>query len=258
MQDAKIAIIGAGNMGKAMLAALQTKFRDAAAFDKDDDLALHIPDANVIIIAVKPQDFETLTAQLTTKLPGALAGKLVISIMAGVTISRIHELTGADAIVRSMPNLPLKVQAGVTGWMASEGLAKSTDFDKDLVRKIFRTFGEEIEVAQENDLNKITPLSGSGPAYFFYLCELMQRKAEAMGFSKEDARKIAENTFTGTAKLLQDDTRTAAEMRAAVTSKGGTTEAALKHFEAAEFPRIFDEAIDANAARAAELNRPAA
>ena len=250
MQDAKIAIIGAGNMGKAMLAALQTQFRDVAAFDKEDDLALNIPDADVIILAIKPQDFEALAGQLGD----ILADKLVISIMAGMTMDKIRSLTGASAIVRSMPNLPLKVQAGVTGWIASEQVTASTDFGKDLIRKIFRAFGEEIEVAQESDLNKITPLSGSGPAYFFYLCELMQQKAEKLGFSKEDARKIAEETFIGTAKLLEDDTRTAAEMREAVTSKGGTTEAALKHFEAAQFPRIFDEAIDANAARAKELN----
>jgi len=231
----KIIIVGAGKMGSAMLSALP----NATAVDKETDLAEVLPDADIIIFAVKPQDF--------TELKLDLPDKLIISIMAGISIEKIKAITSSKKIVRSMPNLPLQVKAGLTAWLATPEVE-----DTKPIKKIFSSFGEEIEVQNESDLDKITALSGSGPAYFFYLCELIQEKAEALGFTPEQAKKIASQTFIGSAQLLNSSEKSAAEFRTAVTSKGGTTEAALAELKPLQ--QILNTAIDAAENRAKELN----
>ena len=202
-------------------------------------------DAAVVIFAVKPADFSSCIEGLGTD----LSGKLVISIMAGISIAKLREKTGAEKIVRSMPNLPLQVGKGFTAWMSGG------DSDKDLVRKIFQTFGEEIEVTKEEDLNAVTALSGSGPAYFFYLCELFEKKALAWGFGEKEATKIARATFVGAAGLLEKGELGSAEWRAAVTSKGGTTEAAFR--ELVQIEGVVDAAFEAAKKRSEELNNQA-
>ena len=229
----KIAIVGAGKMGKAMLKALP----NATAYDRESDLAAVLPDADIIIFAVKPQDFQNIKIDLSEK--------LVISIMAGISIGKVKAQTSATQVVRSMPNLPLQVQAGLTGWFATP------EVEKDIVSQIFQAFGQEIEVENESDLDKITALSGSGPAYFFYLTELLQSKAEALGFTSDQAKTIANQTFIGAAKLLKSSDKTAKEFREAVTSKGGTTEAALNTLDIQE---NFNAAIDAAQQKSKELN----
>ena len=140
-----------------------------------------------------------------------------------------------------MPNLPLQIQAGLTGWIATP------EVEKGPIQEIFQTFGQEIEVENESDLDKITALSGSGPAYFFHLTELLQSKAESFGFTSAQAEKIANQTLIGAAKLLESSDKTAKEFREAVTSKGGTTEAALDILN-------FNAAIDAAEQKSKELN----
>lgn len=247
--DQKIAIVGAGKMGSAMLKALATHFPQTQAYDTDTDLNKVLPNADIIIFAVKPQDFDNCCQDLAID----LSKKLVISIMAGVSIKKISTQTKAKRVVRSMPNLPLQVNAGITAWLATKELNAVND--KILIKKIFSCFGEEIEVKKESDLDKITALSGSGPAYFFYLCETLADKAKKMGFSDEDAEKIADATFIGSAKLLDAAQKSAKEFREAVTSKGGTTEAALKHLQKHKFDQTFCAAIDAAAHRSKELLR---
>lgn len=242
----KIAIIGAGKMGNAMLKALAPHFPETQAYDKDTNLSEVLPAADVIIFAVKPQDFENCCKDISVD----FSKKLVISIMAGLTIKKIKAQSKATKIVRSMPNLPLQVDAGITAWLATKEVK-----EKVLIRKIFSCFGEEIEVKKESDLDKITALSGSGPAYFFYLCEILAEQAQQMGFSKKDSEKIANTTFIGSAKLLDATQKSAKEFREAVTSKGGTTEAALKHLQKEGLSNIFKSAINAAEKRSKELSK---
>lgn len=238
----QIAIVGAGKMGSAMLQSLKPDFPKTRAYDKGTDLKKELAKADVIILAVKPQSFHEIQVNLT--------GKLVISIMAGVSITKVSNQLNTDKIVRSMPNLPLQISEGLTGWIATKEVK-----NKKLIKEIFNCFGQEIEVARESDLDKITALSGSGPAYFFYLCELMQEKAEQLGFTKQQAKKIAEQTFIGSAKLLETSNLSAQEFRQAVTSKGGTTEAALQTMISNKMHKIFQSAIDASKNRCKELNQ---
>ncbi|MBU0982116.1 pyrroline-5-carboxylate reductase [Patescibacteria group bacterium] len=241
----KIGIIGAGNMGSAIYRALSEKFTVSLCDSSSEKVtALDTQNAcdkmdemDVIILAVKPQTFESLSLNFE--------GKLVISIMAGISLSRLPARA-----VRSMPNLPIQVKKGVVGWTAS---AVTSLEDKKLAAEIFSSFGTSIEVQDESLLDAITALSGSGPAYFFYFTELLAQKAQQMGFSAEESRLIAEQTFTGSAALLEANSLTAENWRQAVTSKGGTTEAALKELSQT-LPPAFNSAIDAAFNRSKELN----
>jgi len=255
----KIALIGYGNMGSAIYRGLANIFpeEDIHICDKSPQKGLknyHININNVlglvdvVIIAVKPQQFE----ELSKSLEGNIKDKLVISIMAGVTIAKIKKLAGAGKVVRAMPNLAASVGESLTGWVA--GRSASQD-DKTLAARIFSSFGTGIELKNEKMIDSLTALSGSGPAYFFYLCELLQKKAVKMGFNAINARTIAEKTFTGSAKLMGLKIKEAEEWRNAVTSKGGTTEAALEYMEKHGLAEIIDAAVDNAKERAAELNK---
>ncbi|MBI4127263.1 pyrroline-5-carboxylate reductase [Candidatus Peregrinibacteria bacterium] len=232
----KIAIIGAGKMGTALAAALKKKF-SVQLIDRNSKMK----DCDIVILAVKPQDFDSL--QITLK------NELLISIMAGVSLKKLGEKTGAKKIVRSMPNLALRAGAGFTGW-----ICKNVK-EKKLVREIFSIFGEEIEVKKEEDLNAITALSGSGPAYFFHICELMAESAADFGFAQKDAEKIAANTLIGAAALCKNKSESFAELRKTVTSKGGTTEAALNDFAKNNLSKIFKDGVKKARARSKELNK---
>ena len=122
------------------------------------------------------------------------------------------------------------------------------------MKTIFDCVGTQLEVEEENKLDEITALSGSGPAYFYFLTELIYDKAIEFGFDHEDARKISEQTFTGAAAIFNHESATAKELKEAVTSKGGTTEAALKYLEENGFDKIFKDALEAAKNRSEELN----
>jgi len=202
---------------------------------------------DVVIFAVKPQSFRELCEMISVK----FNNKLVVSIMAGISIASIKKMTGAKAVVRSMPNLPVQVFKGLTGWMPSRHVSAA---QKKVVKKIFGSFGEEVELKNESQIDAVTALSGSGPAYFFYLCELMSRKAVKMGFSHKDAEVFARRTMIGAAHLLEQDLRNAEVLRKSVTSKGGTTEAALKTMKKNRFESNFNKAVDAAYKRSIQLN----
>jgi len=258
----RIGIIGAGNMGGTFYRRLSKHFPKEALFicDRDEQKFIDLEavnfttepkelvnDTGVIILAVKPQTFDDLMGQLGD----ALKEKLVISIMAGVTLEKLKEKTGSGRLVRSMPNLPAQAGQSVTVWMATEEV---TVDEKERVSQIFSAIGTAFEVGDELKIDKATTISGCGPAYFFYLTELLSKKAEALGFSEEEARKMAENTFVGSAALLSQGDKSAREWKEAVTSKGGATEAALTHLKGSDFERIFSDAIEAAHKRCAELN----
>jgi len=258
----KIALIGYGNMGSAIYRGLLKIFpaKDIYVCDKNAAAIKNVPRANlftdankalasadIAILAVKPQQFAELSEGLTEK----ISGKLVISIMAGVSISRIQKLTGAKRVIRSMPNLAASVGQSLTGWFASKSAKPA---DKNLAAKIFTSFGTSVELKNENMINAITVLSGSGPAYFFYLTELLQKKAERLGFKKDQSKLIAEKTLLGSAGLIVLNQKDAADWRKSVTSKGGTTEKALEYMKKHGFGQTFSVAIDKAKKRAEELN----
>jgi pyrroline-5-carboxylate reductase len=260
----KIALIGFGNMGSAIYKGLLKIHSAKDVFVCDKTARSGVPNmsvdanetiagADVVILAVKPQQFDELTGGLTTE----LSKKMIISIMAGVSIATIRKRTGAGRVIRSMPNLAASVGQSLTGWVAGKGAKPA---DKKLAGKIFSSFGAQVELKNEGMINALTALSGSGPAYFFHLTELLQEKAEKMGFGREQARLIAEKTLLGSAHLLGNpdlpgtERKSAADWRKSVTSKGGTTQAALEYMKKHGFARIFNRALDRAKNRAEELN----
>lgn len=239
----KICVIGMGNMGSAIFEALKGKF-EVSGCDVNDDVNEKVAGSDAVIIAVKPQNFEGLAASVNVKLP------IIISIMAGVSVKNIQKKLGVRAVVRVMPNLPLKVGAALSGWFCSKEVS-----DKDFVREILECFGEEIEVSKESQIDAITALSGSGPAYYYFLNEALKNAALKYGFSEEQARKIVKTTFFGSAKLQEKENLKSCELREKITSKGGTTEAAISKLKDADFEKIIFEAVEAARKRAEELNQ---
>jgi pyrroline-5-carboxylate reductase len=259
----KIGIVGAGNMGSAFYRGLSKEFPLESLYvcdhsqEKLDALeTVHastdvneiLPKVDVVLVAIKPQNF----SELMESVGKAFESKIIISIMAGISIAKIKEMTGAKKIIRAMPNLPVQVEKGVIGWVAS---AEVDNTEKGLVRRIFTTLGNDFSLPDESRIDAMTALSASGPAYFYFLCEMMSQKAFELGFSKEEARQIAERTLVGCASLLDSSNKTAQEWRKAVTSKGGTTEAALKYMGEKGVDKLFFEAIDEAIKRSKELNQ---
>ncbi len=257
-----IAIIGAGNMGTAFYKGVREhlnrvrinlcdkNMEKLTALDAEHiytDPAKAVAEASVVLLAVKPQSAQALLAPLSP----ALKHHLIISIMAGISITTLEQWTGATAVVRAMPNLPAQVARGLTGWTASAG---TDDKERAFVKELFLSVGQEIELENESMLDSLTPLSGSGPAYFFLLAELIAAKAIKEGFTEKQANLIARETLIGSALLLDEDPRGVRDMRIAVTSKAGVTEAALRSLNDAKFENIFAEAIDRAIARSRELN----
>ncbi|MDP1835693.1 MAG: pyrroline-5-carboxylate reductase [Chlamydiales bacterium] len=247
-----IGMIGFGNMGQAIYHRLEQAFGADSLYVVDhhtDKLPKQnsgtsldvLEPAEVVIIGVKPQSY----TELAVTLNGCLANKRVISIMTGISLDQLSRTTGSKDIVRTMPNLPIKIGKGLTGWIGTQ--------KGDWVIPILQALGQEVRVDTEDQLECITATSGSGPAYFFYLCELLAQKAEAYGFSSEQSRRIAEATFVGSAALLDSEDKSAEQWRQAVTSKGGTTNAAITSLQANHFGEIFQEAIDKARLRAIEL-----
>lgn len=252
-----IGIIGAGKMGGAIYKGFEkeisknnlfvcdrniSKVQSLGAKNYCTDPETILKKADILIIAVKPQSFDELLKSMVVP----IKGKLIISVMAGVTISDLAEKTGAEKIVRCMPNLPVEVQSGIIGWIGTPNLSAS---EKNTVRRLFSFLGNEIELSSESRIDHITALSGSGPAYYFHLCHLINKKACQLGFSKEEARIISEKTFIGSAKLVDKNNKTAKQWTDSVASKGGTTEAALKSLEKDNLEETVSKAIDAAVAR---------
>lgn len=259
----KITIIGVGNMGGIFFKSLLKKGMEnlflcdsdpakldaVGAVNTSTDPNVALRESEVMIIAVKPQSFKGLMDKITVPLDY----KLVISIMAGVSLEYLKEKTNANRIIRAMPNLPIEVGQGVVGWMASEGAEES---DKKMADTIFTTLGTAIEVSHESMLDAITVLSGCGPAYFYLLAEWLADKARLMGFTDKEAQKIAEKTLIGSAELLKKNSRTSKQWRQAVSSPGGVTEAVLDHLITGGFGEIFDRAIEAGMKRNEMLSHP--
>lgn len=206
--------------------------------------------AQVVVLAVKPQIMEAVLRPLADELH--LSRPLVISVAAGIRVADLARWIGGDvSVVRAMPNRPALLGAGATGLFAEPGVG---DADRAQATELLAATGLAVWVKTEAELDVVTALSGSGPAYFFRLAELMAEAAEAAGLDAAVARQLAAQTLAGAGRLVAAEASAdLAAMRAAVTSKGGTTAAALQRFEELGLPATVAEAMGAAAQRSREL-----
>jgi pyrroline-5-carboxylate reductase len=261
-----IAFIGGGNMANAIIggllkqgqpaAGLQVVEIDAEArtrltrqfgvrtFERIDAEAVA---ADCVVLAVKPQNMR----EAATALRAYLKSQLVISIAAGIRGGDLARWLGGYArIVRVMPNTPALVGAGISGIFALPG---ATADDGALAESVLSAVGTTLRVEREDQLDAITAVSGSGPAYVFYFIEALQRGALELGLAPAAARRLALDTFAGAIKLATTTTDDVATLRARVTSKGGTTAAALASMQQAALQEIIVRAVKAADARSREL-----
>ncbi len=204
--------------------------------------------SDLVVWAVKPQTFKDAATATRDHVTGALH----LSVAAGITSESIAQWLGTERIVRAMPNTPALVGLGMTGLMAR---AAVTTEDKALVERVVRTTGELVWVNVESDLDAVTALSGSGPAYVFYFLEAMRDAGAKMGLAPEVAQQLAIGTFLGAATLAQRSSDPLQTLRERVTSKGGTTYAAITSMESAGVKSKFEAALFAAQERAGELGR---
>jgi len=263
----KIGFLGVGNMGTAILEGLlknklaipsririydidkekTARLANKWGVQRDFSSASLVPQTDVILLAVKPQDLSQIGSGLALNLQNK--SYAVISILAGTPIAALKKFVGKRArIVRAMPNLCAKVGEAVTVLTSSDPKALK------LAGRIFSGCGKTLELS-EKYFDLVTAVSGSGPAYFFYLMELMTKFGKDQGLDEEDARNLAIQTTVGAGRLAQASEFSPEELRKMVTSKGGTTEAALKVLEERKFGHIFHEALQAALRRAGELSR---
>jgi len=265
----KVAIIGGGNMARGLLGGLLSRSIDperitvtaATAATRaalaaelgvqvSDDNQAAIAGANVVVLAVKPQVMGEVTRSIA---PGLRSGRpLVISVAAGITISQLRQWIGPGVpVVRAMPNRPAVIGAGATGLFAD---ASVDEAGRARALELLAATGLALWVETEADLDLVTALSGSGPAYFFRLAELMAEAATAQGLDPAVARQLAARTLAGAGQMVAAEaTPDLAAMRAAVTSRGGTTAAALAQFDASGLPAAVVAAMRAAAERSREL-----
>lgn len=267
MDNSKIAFIGAGNMANSLIHGLLNKgvHKDNITACDVDTQRLRVlseqcgirtasvadaaKSADILVLAVKPQVME----QVCTELRGLLAQSdcLVISIAAGVPLRSLEAWLGTEqAIVRCMPNTPALVSAGATGLFANSNTSVE---QSHLAEAVLSAVGICSWLADEGQVDAVTALSGSGPAYFFLLMEAMEQAAIGMGLDAKMAREFTIQTAYGAAKLAANSDVAPDELRRRVTSPGGTTEAAIKSFEEDEFRSIVERAIGAAHARSVEL-----
>jgi pyrroline-5-carboxylate reductase len=267
----KISFIGGGNMTQAILGGLLAgghAARDCFVIEPMDAARLKLAglgvassatwdqralDADVILLAVKPQVIRVAVAPLAA----ALSRQLVISIAAGIRTTDLSRWLGGhqqayEHIVRAMPNTPALVHAGITGLYAMSSVA--TD-EKSATENLLASVGKTVWFDHETALDAVTAVSGSGPAYVFYFMEALEEAATELGLDAKAARLFALETFAGSVKLARESADAPATLRANVTSKRGTTERAIETFDRAGLKAKFIEGVKAAAARSAELGQ---
>ena len=274
MENKHIAIIGSGSMGTAILSGLiaagaapekikastaSTKSAKALAekFSIDTFATEASPEANtdaakdadILLIAVKPVKLLDVLAEIKDSIK---AGVLVVSVAAGITTAAMEKALGDKAaVIRAMPNTPSIVGHGVTG--ISKGQSAS-DIDLATAKELFETVGQVL-VVDEDKINALSTISGSGPAYVFYFAEKLIIAARKMGFTEEEANLMVRATLLGSATLLAASTESPETLRAQVTSPNGTTMQATAKFDEANLEQVFIEATGAALARAIEIGK---
>lgn len=268
MNTHKIGFIGAGNMASSLIKGLIASGHAPSqiwASDRSQE-TLHalaetlkintctdnndlVSQVDVIVLAVKPQVLHSVALSIVDKLT---VNKLVVSIAAGISQSSLAAWLGDDcAIVRCMPNTPALVQTGATALHANNQVS---DNQKDLAENILRSVGICLWVEHESELDAVTAVSGSGPAYYFLLMEAMEQAATELGLDENTARLLVQQTALGAAKMAIESDETSAQLRQNVTSPGGTTEQAIKTFEEGEFSLLVSKALHAARDRSIEMS----
>jgi pyrroline-5-carboxylate reductase len=261
-----IAFIGGGNMASALIGGLLAKGARRASLSVVEPVpaarrrlasrfrvrAVAAPDARALaaqtlVMAVKPQDMRAAAAPLASR----LGAQLVISIAAGIRLADLSRgLGGHERIVRCMPNTPALIGAGIAGLYAPAGVSAA---ERRRAERILGAVGETVWVGEERLLDPVTAVSGSGPAYVFWFIEQLAAAGASLGLAPEVSRKLALHTVLGAARLAAGSKEPPAVLRERVTSRGGTTAAALAVFDEARLAEHFRRAVEAASRRGAEL-----
>jgi pyrroline-5-carboxylate reductase len=260
-----ICFIGGGNMATALIGGLMSRGFDAGlisvveinadnrtrlqnefAVRAVENLSEGVARSQVIVLAVKPQQLREVAQQLAPQ----LSGQLLISIAAGIRAVDLARWADSGAVVRAMPNTPALIQSGMTGMYAMPSVS---DVQREQAESILAAVGDVLWLDDEAMVDAVTAISGSGPAYVFYLIEALQRAASELGFNAVDARRLSVATFLGGSKLAAASAEEIAVLRARVTSKNGTTERALLSLAANGVAEHVVQAAMAAAARSREL-----
>jgi pyrroline-5-carboxylate reductase len=262
----RIAILGAGKIGESLLAGLRssdwadivatsrreeraTELRERHGVEATTDNTAAINGADVVVLAVKPQDIEALLGEIGHLLQ---ADQTVLSVAAAIPTAAIERHLATDVpVVRSMPNAPSTVHEGIAGMCAGRHAGRE---HLDRAGTVLRAVGDVVEVG-EDQMDAITAVSGSGPAYYALLAEAMIEAGILLGLSREISTKLVVQTMLGTARLLRDEQVHPVELREAVTSPGGTTIRAIRELEQAGVRAAFLNAISAAMERSKELAR---
>jgi len=268
MNDTRIGFIGGGNMATSLVGGLiadgwgtdliyiaepeekrRAEIRSRFPVHTGQDNAEVIRQVDVVVLAVKPQIMREVTRGLAAAVQEQQP--LVISIAAGIRLGDLARwLGGYSRLVRCMPNTPALVQSGATGLYADPSVSET---HRNLAESILRAVGLTLWLDNEVQLDAVTALSGSGPAYIFYIMEAMEKAAVELGLSPESARLLTLQTTFGAAKMALESRDGPGELRRRVTSPGGTTERAIATLEEAQLHRIFQQAMQGACTRAAEL-----
>jgi len=263
----KICVIGFGNMGSALSKGWVTrkilKPSDVIIVDKrverlrlarklkfhtSSNAVIAIRNSNTVLVAVKPQDLSVVLTSIREE----ISGQLVVSIVAGVTNYNLISVLGDSArTIRVMPNTPALVNCGMTAFARGKN---ATARDAKVIRRLFDAVGEVVEV-RENDLDAVTAVSGSGPAYFSYFLESFLSGARKLGLGKKLTQILVMKTAIGTLELLVQTGMSPEKLMKQVMSKGGTTETAIRYFEGRQFRPIIEQAIKKAWLRSRKLGR---
>ena len=266
MSKTRIAFIGAGNMAASLIGGLRAKGLEAAQIRASDpgeetrakvsaehgietfaDNAQAIDGVDVIVLAVKPQAMKAVCEAIR---PHLKPDQLVVSIAAGITCASMNNWLGAQPIVRCMPNTPALLRQGVSGLFAT---AEVTAEQRQQAQELLSAVGIALWLSEEQQLDAVTAVSGSGPAYFFLLIEAMTAAGVKLGLPADIAAQLTLQTALGAAHMAAASDVDAAELRRRVTSPAGTTEAANKSFQADGFEALVEKALGAAAHRSAEM-----
>jgi pyrroline-5-carboxylate reductase len=267
--NAHITFIGGGNMGRALISGLlangfepnqisvvEANATTALKLYEDfgvqgigalEQIAFDFSKNNVVVMAIKPQDFNVVAKGLASKLKHASApGPLILSIAAGIRLKDMSRWLDHTRCVRAMPNTPALIGKGITGLFADEAVNSS---DRVLAETICTAVGQTVWVSDEKLMDAVTAVSGSGPAYVFAFLEAMQSAGEKLGLDAKTARQLAYATLEGATQLAHNSDEHAGILRERVTSKGGTTAAALDVMKQHNWHEILEKAIDAASQR---------
>lgn len=271
------AFIGAGNMSGAILGGMvnngvspqniiatnrsaekQQALKQKYGIVTELDNLQAIAKAEVVVLGVKPQMMKQLLQDLIEQ--GAnFSNKLIITVAAGLKVESYSEILGAVRIVRAMPNTPSLVGLGVAGLFSGTDTnvfeQQTIEQDKQVAEAIFAQVGEAVWLQQESGIDDISAVSGSGPAYFFLFMEHLAAKAEQLGFTSEQAKMMVMQTALGSATMAQHSPESFEQLRLNVTSPGGSTAEAIKHFQQQDFEQITFDALDAAINRAQAMSK---